>query len=719
MYSKADVLLLDDPLSALDHTTAEIIVEKCFSNSSMNGRAIVLVTHRTSLVHQLADKFVEISDGHATVSLEDPFLSTDASAELEAKPVVEPEDPKLADGRDGKGSTPQQVIEEEHREEGGIKAKVWIAFVKAGKYWWILLLLMMGLARLSAFAQQWFFKSWGEAYNEESLVPTIIAQVGQQLQSEWTPFHGFDVLPKSIDPIDYLPSPNENLRPWLIILLLISVGQSLSLLMYAISQLTAVYATSKVMFAQSISRLTHATFRFYDITPAGRLMNRLTSDIQVLDSALNYFGSTIFSISLFLSSVIVIAWISPTFLLFSTVLMGVFVFVFRQFLPASRSLKRLETVSLSPLYTIFGELLQDQGLTSVRAFHAQHAFEERIITIVDQFQGLGHFYWSVQNWLLYRYENISAVASFALTAIALATNLPPGMTAFMLINANNFIQSVHSLCIRFGDLQTEFISVERIVELMEIEQEPEGSLNPPASWPRFGSEIKFEKVTIRYAPQLDPSLTDISLNIPGGSTTAVIGRTGSGKSTLAAALLNIVRAESGVITIDGVALTDINVKALRRRVTFVPQDPVLFIGTIRQNLDPVDEFTVEECRSVLARVCDAHAGQDWNLETYVESGGKNFSQGQRQLIGITRAVLRRSPIVILDEATASIDVATSMELQKILREELHEATIITIAHRVEAVEGADYFVVLENGRVKSEGPVEAGVDIDEAAGDST
>jgi ABC-type multidrug transport system fused ATPase/permease subunit len=300
-----------------------------------------------------------------------------------------------------------------------------------------------------------------------------------------------------------------------------------------------------------------------------------------------------------------------------------------------------------------------------------------------------------------------------MTAIALATNLPAGLTAFMLNNASNFIMATHTLCLRFGDLQTEFISVERIVELLEIEQEPEGTYDPPASWPRFGSEITFEKVTVRYAPHLDPSLTNISLNIPGGSTTAVIGRTGSGKSTLAAALLNIVHADTGCITIDGIALTDIKVRTLRHRVTFVPQDPVLFLGTIRQNLDPVDQFTDEECEAVLKRVCDSNAGQTWTLETQVESGGRNFSQGQRQLIGITRAVLRRSPIVILDEATASIDVETSMKLQSILREELKEATIITIAHRVEAVKGVDYFVALENGRVLREGKVEGNLRIDE------
>jgi hypothetical protein len=144
MYSKASILLLDDPLSALDHNTAESIVRKCFTYSSLENRTIVLVTHRTSLVHHLANKFVEVSDGHITVSLEDPFENVDASADLEKQPTLDSTDLKSVNGKDSKDSTPQQIIEEEHREQGGIKAKVWLAFVKAGKYWWILLLLMMG-----------------------------------------------------------------------------------------------------------------------------------------------------------------------------------------------------------------------------------------------------------------------------------------------------------------------------------------------------------------------------------------------------------------------------------------------------------------------------------------------------------------------------------------------------------------------------------------------
>jgi ABC-type multidrug transport system fused ATPase/permease subunit len=707
IYSNARILLLDDPISALDASTAESIVRKCLAGDLVKGRIAVMVTHRTHLVHQIASQFVEISSRHLIVTSEDPFKDVGYSDQIEETSAPEggaEQDQKLK----GDGLA-QQFIEEEHREEGGIKGKVWIAFIQAGKYWWIFLFAMMALTRLANLIQTWFFKSWGEAYGESTTMGAIsFHSADRSVFPEVTPFLG--TATKSWDPIDYLPSPLDDLKPWLILLLVVSTSQALSLILYAISQTSAVYATGKVIFEKAMLSVTHASFRFYDVTPIGRIMNRLTSDIQTLDMALTYFGHTLFFFSLFISSIIIIAAVSPFFLLFSALLMGVFVIVFQQFLPASRSLKRLETSSLSPLYTIFGELLQDQGLTIVRAFHAQPSFYNRVIGAVDTYQGYGHFYSAVQNWLSLRYELISSTATFALTAIALVTNLSPGLTAFVLLNASNFIAATHTLCMRLGDLQTEFISVERLVELLETEQEPPGTLHPPASWPRFGSDITFDHVTVRYAPHLDPSLKDITLHIPGGSTTAVIGRTGSGKSTLASAILNIVRAETGVITIDNVPLTDIHVQTLRQRVTFVPQDPVLFLGSIRQNLDPVDEFSDEECEAVLKRLSAASSGQTWTLDTQVESGGKNLSQGQRQLIGITRAVLRRSPIVILDEATASIDVATSVGLQQILREELQEATIIIVAHRVEAVKGADYLVVLDNGSVARQGKIDGEIE---------
>jgi len=258
----------------------------------------------------------------------------------------------------------------------------------------------------------------------------------------------------------------------------------------------------------------------------------------------------------------------------------------------------------------------------------------------------------------------------------------------------------------------DFVSVERVVELLHLEQEPKGHIDPPASWPSYDGDIVFEDVTMRYARHLEPSLDNVSFRIPAGSTAALLGRTGSGKSTLALALLATIRPESGRILIDNIEISTVNTQTLRNRVTFLAQDPVLFSGTIRHNLDPLREYSDDACKAVLERVCSRH---NWTLETQVDAGGKNLSQGQRQLVGLARAVLRRSSIVILDEATASIDKETAMEIQHILREEMRESTVITIAHRLEAVRDADFSIRLDKGRVTAAGPAIVG-DINEGSG---
>ncbi|KAL8733031.1 MAG: hypothetical protein Q9166_002429 [cf. Caloplaca sp. 2 TL-2023] len=257
----------------------------------------------------------------------------------------------------------------------------------------------------------------------------------------------------------------------------------------------------------------------------------------------------------------------------------------------------------------------------------------------------------------------------------------------------------------------DFVSVERVVELLHLEQEPPGSIDPPAWWPSYKGDIVFENVTIRYAPHLDPSLTGLSCRIPAGSTAALLGRTGSGKSTLALSLLAIsmkaivqapscrltlpVKPKSGRILIDNIDISKVNTQDLRNRVhhadssspfplqTFLAQEPVLFPGSMRQNLDPLDEHADDACDAVLQRIGSSH---NWTLSTEIEAGGNNLSQGQRQL------------------ATASIDTETASQIQAILREELKESTVITIAHRLEAVKDADFFIRLEEGKLVAWGP---------------
>ncbi|PWY75118.1 ABC transporter [Aspergillus heteromorphus CBS 117.55] len=701
MYSTSRILFLDDPLSALDHNTAETVAQKCFTGPLMKDRTIVLVTHRTHLVHHIANQIILIQDGRATVEdQQDASLNTgDPHGDVSAVTEPEPESEALADDT---AAVPTKFIEEEHRAEWGVKAKVYWKYIKASKYqWWIVLIAMLTIYRLTSVGQSWFLKGWGEAYNETLLLFGYSTSTAKSFTGELTtPSEMVNLINwKPTNPLDEFPAPLEDVRPWLLAFFAITTFQSIMLLLAQLVMLVMVYSAGKTLFSEVMERVSHATFRFFDVTPIGRLMNRLTSDIGVVDGNISeQFQTIAFQAITWLSSIAVIASVTPSFLLFSLLLTTFFIAIFLHFLPTSQSLRRLEMVSLSPLISNFGELLH--GLTTVRAFHAESRFQARVIAVVDKFQGMDHFYWSLQSWLMYRFESLSAFSTFCLTVLALYTSVTPGLAAFVLVAANNFVASTHALCKQYGQLQMDFVSVERVDELLHVEQEPPGTITPPASWPKFGQDIVFEDVTVRYAPHLDPSLKHLSLRIPGGSTTAIIGRTGSGKSTLAVSLLSVVRPDSGRIVIDGLDIAQVNTQALRTRVTFVAQDPVLFPGSIRLNLDPTAEYSDAECADVLRRICGRHG---WTLETRVEAGGRNLSQGERQLIGLSRAVLRRSSIVVLDEATASIDHESSLEIQQVLREEMRESTVITIAHRLEAIKDADYYVMLDAGGVVRQG----------------
>lgn len=687
VYSGAKILLLDDPLSALDQQTAEYIVRNLFSSHPMREKTVVLVTHRTDLVIDVADQWVEIEHGRATASK----LSASEYSALQRKLAAKAKDaPKEEELLQDKGvATVDKFIEDEHRAHGGVRASVYWEYIKAGNLWlWGALILCITFHRLSGVAQSWFLKEWGEAYTTK---PSTLLVVQAEAQ---------DAMTATNSPLDRLPPPDVNIKPWLLIFFLLCMCQPLS---YVLSQpvlIGIVYTAGKNMFISIMEKVAGATFRFYDVTPVGRLMNRMTSDITVIDGNISMqFRAVAWMTIAWISSLCVIASITPIFLIFAILLTVVFALIFLRFIPTSQSLRRLEMVSLTPLMSNFGSLLN--GLTTVRAFRAQRQFQDRVIRVVDTFQKMDHFYWSLQAWLMYRYDSLSALSTFLITVLALMTHLSPGLTAFVLIAANRLVAATHFLCKQYGQLQMEFVSVERIVELLHLEQEPKGDVSPPAWWPSFDGDIVFEDVSIRYAANYPPALAGVTFTVKGGSKTAIIGRTGSGKSTLALALLATVVPEVGDIIIDGVDLAKVDKQLLRTRVTFLAQDPVLFPGSMRDNLDPLKEHCDDECKKVLQRVCER---QSWNLDTKIEAGGRNLSQGQRQLVGVARAVLRKSAIIILDEATASIDPDTAMQIQEAMQEEMQHSTVITIAHRLEAVRNADYCIVLGEGRIVEQGP---------------
>jgi ABC-type multidrug transport system fused ATPase/permease subunit len=667
VYSHSNILFLDDPLSALDHQTAETIVRRCLKGPLLEGRTTILVTHRTELTMGLAEQVIEIKDGHARV-LDPNSTPSDSLTRVRSNESAEGNE---KDDEQKLAAIPDKFIEDEHRAHGGVMASVYWEYIKAGRLkWWFIMIIALALFRLIDIGENWFLKEWGEAYDR-----TI-----KLLAS---------------NPFRNLPSPENNVKPWLVGFTLFATGQAIAFLISQGIMLVIVYKAGKSLFERVMTMCCHATFRFYDVTPVGRLMNRLTSDINTVDGNISMQFQYVATLSIiWIFSIVVIASVTPLFLVFAIALTIAFVVIFSHFLPTSQSLRRLEMVSLSPLISNFGALAD--GLTTVRAFRAQFRFQERVIEVTDNFQKMDHFYWSLQAWLMYRFDALSACSTFLLTSLALFTGVSPGLTAFVLSAAGKFVTATHGLCRMYGQLQMDFVSVERIVELLHLEQEPPGSVDPPAYWPTLGGDIVFENVTIHYAPHLDPALQNISLTIKGGSTTALIGRTGSGKSTLALSLLATTLPSSGRILIDNIDISTVNTQALRKRVTFLAQEPVLFPGTMRANLDPLDEYSDFDCSQVLSKIAQRH---NWTLEMHIDTGGKNLSQGQRQLVGLARALLRRSPIVIMDEATASIDMETAMRIQEILREEMRESTVITIAHRVEAVKNADFCVELGRGKV--------------------
>ena len=711
IYSSAEMLLLDDPLSALDQQTAEWIMKKCLTGSLIQGRTILLVTHRTDLCKGSEKQIIEISHGTARVVQDAVDLGEGLPLEQMKSRTSHRDDVEFE--KQLAAAIPEKFEEEEYRRHGGVTLSVYWEFIKAGRLrWWFFVILAATLYQMFSVFESWFLKEWGEAYNRgKEQITFLLYTLGSSLH-----------LTEKSTPVakwfNHFPSPSDDVHPWLLAYLVIVSLEAVLLLTSQVFTVVVTYFAGKSMFISVMQRISNAPFRFYDLTPIGRLLNRLTSDFGTVDGNISVqFWMVAWQAIMWMSSIFVFATATPSFLVLSALLTGTFIYVFRLFLPTSQSLRRLEMVSLTPLMSNFGALLQ--GLSTVRAFCAQQPFQQRVIHVVDNFQKMDHFYWSVQSWLMYRFDILSSISTFLLTLLAIYSRLTPGLTAFVLIAAQRFVQSTHSLCRRYGQLQLDFVSVERVVELLHLQPEDPGSIIPPPDWPRPNSTIVFSNVTVHYTPTSPAALSSITATLPGGTHTALIGRTGSGKSTLALSLLATTPLSTGSITIDGINIAHVDKQTLRSRVTFLAQEPVLFPGTLRHNLDPQSDFSTHECERALSLALppsseeEMHARLD--LEFEVAPHGANLSQGQRQLISLARALLRKSTVVIMDEATASVDLRTAREVQEVVRRELGErgSTVVSVAHRVEGRRDVDGVLELGEGCVVGvggsvEGEVEGG-----------
>ncbi|KAL1967684.1 hypothetical protein VTN77DRAFT_2941 [Rasamsonia byssochlamydoides] len=459
-------------------------------------------------------------------------------------------------------------------------------------------------------------------------------------------------------------------------------------------------------------RMAFAIFRspmsFFETTPSGRILNRFSSDIYRVDEVLaRTFNMLFVNTARAVFTMAVIAISTPAFLILIIPLGAVYLSYQKYYLRTSRELKRLDSVSRSPIYAHFQESLG--GVSTIRAYRQAKRFTLENEWRMDANSRAYFPSISANRWLAVRLEFIGSIiifaaAVFAIISVATGSGLSAGMVGLAMSYALQITQSLNWIVRQTVEVETNIVSVERVLEYANLPSEAPDVIfknRPGISWPAHGGVV-FQNYSTRYRPGLDLVLKDINLDIKPHEKIGVVGRTGAGKSSLTLALFRIIEPASGSISIDGLNISTIGLLDLRGRLAIIPQDPALFEGTVRDNLDPRHVHDDTELWSVLAhaRLKDHVASMDGQLDALIHEGGSNLSQGQRQLISLARALLTPSNILVLDEATAAVDVETDALLQRTLRSSIFkDRTIITIAHRINTIIDSDRIIVLDRGTV--------------------
>ena len=807
LYCDSRHILLDDCMSAVDSHTAKHIFEHCVMGPLMFGRTCILVTHNIALAVPRSHYVVTLANGKITAqgppdevvaggALGDDLLKSRPASKngsqlqsripssiglgVEAKSIENgraPE-PNGTLNESVNNSTVKSKGDEENantRTEGKATGSVDIKvikmyFVAMGPWhYWLLAFFAFGLQQIGSVAANVWIRSWANAYSrsvqsasfmaEKSDVPTSYDILGSgPSSSSFTSSSSFWRLPLSYNvapSMSIVASSYDRVDAWYYLIIYASLG-----LFYILISLVregyifwgSLRASSK-MHNRLFESVTRAKLQFFDTTPLGQLMNRFSKDIEAIDQdvapvAVGVLGC-LFSL---ITIVILISVITPNFLIAGFFITIIYFAIGQFYLRSSRDLKRLESVQRSPLYQQFGETLS--GIVTIRAYGDERRFIRDNQHRVDTHNRPFIYLWAANRWLALRVDFTGAlVAFFAGTFVILSMGtVDAGSAGLSLTYAVMFTENVLWLVRLYSMNEQNMNSVERIKEYVEVDQEAQAIIEearPPSNWPNQGA-IQFANYSTRYRSDLEPVLRNLTFSIQPGERVGIVGRTGAGKSSLALALFRGLEAEGGKIVIDNIDIGLIGLQDLREAITIVPQDPTLFTGTVRSNLDPFDLFTDEEIFATLRRVQlieaagstkrssatspiqpnvptppdsspssegmgEPDSGDDLGLAkkttntrenaniftvltSPIAESGSNLSQGQRQLLCLARALLKAPRVLLMDEATASIDYTTDGKIQDTLRE-VKESTIITIAHRLQTIIDYDKVLVLDKGKV--------------------
>uniref|UniRef100_A0A8C7CCA6 Uncharacterized protein n=1 Tax=Oncorhynchus kisutch TaxID=8019 RepID=A0A8C7CCA6_ONCKI len=700
-YSQADVYLLDDPLSAVDsHVGKHLFEEVVGPKGILKDKTRILVTHGVSFLPYV-DEIIVLKEGCVSEvgsyqSLKDSkgafseFLDTYAKDEGKKHTVPDLQDPQA-------DTPPEDIVSMTLRRESSIRRSQRNGSSEPDPW------VVKGWTKKQHFTVKFsvylqYLRAMGWGYSTMFFLVYFIqnvAFIGQNLWlSDWTN-----------DAEDYYNKtyPNWKRDTRIGVFGALGVVQGVFVFMGTLLLANGSINASRILHSRLLNNILRVPMMFFDTTPSGRVVNRFAKDIFTVDEAIpQSFRSWIMCFLGVLGTLFVICLATPIFTAIIIPLAVVYYFVQRFYVASSRQLRRLDSVSRSPIYSHFGETVS--GLSVIRAYGHQDRFLKHNEKIIDE--NLKSVYlWIISNrWLAIRLEFLGNLVVFfsALLAVIARDSLDSGLVGLSISYALNVTQTLNWLVRMTSELETNIVAVERVSEYTEIENEADwvSEIRPPEKWPEAG-RLRFENFKVRYRPELDLVLHGITCDIDSTEKIGIVGRTGAGKSSLTNCLFRIIEAAEGRILIDGTDIATLGLHDLRTRLTIIPQDPVLFSGTLRMNLDPFETFSDEEIWRVLelSHLKEYVGGLQEGLTHEVSEGGENLSIGQRQLLCLARALLRKSRILILDEATAAVDLETDSLIQKTIRREFSHCTVLTIAHRLHSILDSSRVMVLDAGKI--------------------
>ncbi|KAE8625965.1 hypothetical protein XENTR_v10006453 [Xenopus tropicalis] len=708
VYQDADIYLLDDPLSAVDAEVGRHLFEKCICQA-LRKKLCILVTHQLQYL-SAAKQILILKEGRMVgkgtfqelLQSGIDFASLLKSEEEEQSQSQEGQLIKSSRNRTfsqssvwSQDSTVQShkegatdnlaaepvltAIPEESRSEGTVGFKVYKKYFTSGSSYLMLfvVLLLNILSQVTYVLQDWWLSYWANEQGKLNITSGTNSTGSKTEQLDLTLYLG------------------------------VYAGLTVATIIFGVLRCLLVFhvlvCAAQALHNQMFQSLLKAPVLFFDRNPIGRILNRFSKDIGHLDDLMPFTFLDFMQVLLQILGVIAVAVaVIPWILIPLLPLVIVFYFLRRYFLDTSRDIKRLESTTRSPVFSHLSSSLQ--GLWTIRAFKAEKRFQDLFDAQQDLHSEAWFLFLTTSRWLAVRLDAICAVFVIAIAfgSIILAENLDAGQVGLALSYGMTIMGSFQWGVRQSAEVENLMISAERVMEYTQLEKEAEWESKnpPPADWPNKGM-ITFENVNFSYSLDGPVVLRHLNALIRPKEKVGIVGRTGAGKSSLIAALFRLAEPE-GKIWIDKYLTSKLGLHDLRKKMSIIPQEPVLFTGTMRKNLDPFDEHADEELWDVLEEVQLKEAVEELpgKIETQLSESGSNFSVGQRQLVCLARAILRRNRILIIDEATANVDPRTDELIQKTIREKFAECTVLTIAHRLNTIIDSDKIMVLDAGRVK-------------------